>query len=114
MINNDRIVPVTKTDLLTLYYTMFKMLSEQRDDLHKLEAINAEGDFEVPKSGTGLYFCDEPVRKFIVPEGVTTFSVIFIPAYSFEGIDGVDPNGASLYQAAYTNGTWQVVNTENT
>ena len=110
-IKKDRIVPVTKTDLLTLYATMLKLIG--RPAIEYLQPDNVNGDYTLPAEPTDenaqAFFCTEPVRSFTIPEGVTTTAgAYFVPAYSFEGIDGVDPDGSTLYQAVYREGAWTV------
>lgn len=111
-LNKDRIVPVTKTDLLTLYATMLKLIG--RPAIEYLQPDNVDGDYTLPAEPTDehaqAYFCIEPVRSFTIPEGATALpGIYFVPAYSFEGIDRVDPDGSTLYQAVYREGAWTVL-----
>ena len=49
MINNDRIIPVTATDLITLYGLILKVGSI---NVTALEATDTKGNFLVAESGT--------------------------------------------------------------
>lgn len=109
MINKDRIVPVTATDLLTLYGLILKIGSV---NVTKLEATNTEGDFAVAAAGTLL--ANEPVKTLDFASDVSTASVYFVPAYDYEGfkINGtavtptgtVEADGRTLYLAALSSG----------
>lgn len=105
MINQDRIVPVMATDLLTLYGTILKVGSV---DVSALAAIDTAGDFEVEDNSATL-LASEPVASLDFAEGVTASTVYFVPAYNYTGftINGVaasttgevNADGATLYKA---------------
>lgn len=106
MINNDRIVPVTKTDLLTLYGNMLVIAGTE---IAKVDAIDATGAFNISE-GSGNLIASEPVGTCNFGESVTAAVLYFIPGYNFNGfsIDGtavategdeVNPNGVDLYTA---------------
>lgn len=113
MINTDRIVPVTKTDLLTLYGNIFTIAGET---VTALEAT-APGVFEIteaPESGSLL--AAEPVTSLDIAEDVTAVTVYFLAAYDFAGftLAGVATETAgaevvaddsSLYKAELASGT---------
>ena len=65
MINKDRIVPVTKTDLLTLYGVILKQDSNN-SSLAKLASSDVEGDFAIASAGT--YIADQPVKSVLIQE----------------------------------------------
>lgn len=110
MINNDRIVSVTKTDLISLYSLILAVGSVT---LTKLNADNANGDFTVevaPQSGSLI--ATEPVKSIAIDDAVSAVSIYFVPAYDFEGITGgtiagaeVEADGNSLYTATLSSGT---------
>lgn len=109
MINKDRIVPVTATDLITLYGLILKVGSV---NVTALNAKSAAGDFELEEAGTVL--CSEPVKSFDIASGVSTASVYFVPAYDFAGfsingvdseVEGIDADGRTLYLASLSGGT---------
>lgn len=113
MINENRIVPVTATDLLTLYGNMFTIAGTS------ITAVSASspGVFELT-SGSGNLLADEPVDSFDIDSDVTSFTLYFIPGYSFSGftVEGaaatiadndvtVEADGRTLYKAVLSSGT---------
>ncbi len=111
MINNDRIVPVTVTDLLTLYGNILTIAGTTIDSV---QATNP-GIFEV-EDATNTLIAAEPVAKMDFAEDVTAATVYFIPAYNYAGfsVNGtavesegveVDPDGRTLYTATLSSGT---------
>ena len=101
MINKDRIVPVMKADLISLYYLVVKALHP--DLVVKIaRSSNVEGDFVV--TGDTIHVCDQPAKTIDVADGAAAY---FVPALDFEGftVSGtateytgtIDPNGADLY-----------------
>ena len=118
MINNDRIVPVTKIDLLSLYGTV---LSLHGTSYAILKASDTEGDFEVTGSGAaGNKLANQPMKTLDFKSGVTSGTVYFVAAYDFSAIkvagsaatisssgldlDEVKPDGVTLYSAALSSG----------
>lgn len=112
MINTDRIVPVTKIDLITLYGNIITIAGTS---ISKIDAKGPNGDFDIT-SGSGNLLASEPVKSVNFGEDVTAAVVYFIPAYDYEGfsIDGtavetagvdVDANGVNLYTATLATGT---------
>ena len=105
MINNDRIVPITKTDLLTAYGTMLKIASVS---VTALNASDTNGDFE-QTTNSATVICSEPVKAFNFGSSVTAATVYFVPAYDYAGFTktgatltvtgDVDADGATLYSA---------------
>lgn len=114
MINNDRIVPVTATDLISLYGLILKQASAN-SSLAKLEA-DAIGEFTV-KSGSAPLIASEPVKKIDIDataSSVSSATIYFVPAYDYAGfsIDGtavtptgdVVADGRTLYVATLATG----------
>lgn len=112
MINSNRVVSVTRTDLISLYATM--LVGDQVSSLAKVSATNP-GEFVV-SSGSGNKIADEPVKSFDFAEGVSSMVVYFVPAFDYEGfkVQGtavttsgavVDPDSATLYTATLSTGT---------
>lgn len=109
MINNDRIIPVTATDLITLYGLILKVGSI---NVTALEATDTKGNFLVAESGTVL--ANEPVSMLNFASGVSTANVYFVPAYDYSGvkINGatvtptgtVEADGRTLYLASLASG----------
>lgn len=112
MINTDRIVPVQKTDLLTLYSVILKASGVT---LEKLAAENATGEFKVTEAATGSYLCAEPLKSVDVASGVST-SFYFVAMDGYKGMtvngsaatmagDDIAADGSSLYKATVSGST---------
>jgi len=109
MINDKRIVPVTKVDLLTLYGNIMKLAGTT------VAAVQASqpGVFVV-SSGSGNVIAAEPIKSFDFASGVSSMTVYFVPAFDFEGFKvagtaveatgSVDADGATLYTATLSSG----------
>lgn len=105
MINSNRIVPITKVDLLSLYAAILTIAEVTLD---VSESNTVDGDFE-ETSVSNPMICDQPVKSFNFGSSVTSATIYFIPAYSYEGfkktgatltVTGeVVPDGATLYKA---------------
>lgn len=105
MINNNRIVPVMATDLITLYGTMIALTGAT------INAVTGDGVGNVSMaSGSGNVIADEPVTTFNFGSSVTSATVYFIPAVNYAGfkINGtavsttgatVATDGGTLYKA---------------
>lgn len=111
MINSNRIVPVTKTDLLTLYGNIMKLAGTSVSAV----SASAPGVFALT-SGSGNVIANEPIKSIDLGESVTSITVYFIPAVDYEGFSlagtkvstaGVDvvADGATLYTATLATGT---------
>lgn len=109
MINNDRIVPVTKIDLLSLYGLIIKARGTS------VTAINADdvlGNFS--QSANGTTFASQPIKSYDFGNSVTSATVYFVPALDFEGFTKggssvtetgtVEKDGATLYVATLASG----------
>lgn len=115
MINKDRIVPIEKMDLLTMFGTI---LSLHGTSYAVLASSDVEGTFSVTGSGAaGNKLANQPVKSLDFASGVTSGTVYFVAAYDYAGItvagaaatiaDGsatVIPDGATLYSAALASG----------
>lgn len=106
MINSNRIVPVQKTDLLSLYGTVLKLIGTSYT---VLESPDVEGNFVCTASGAaGNKLANQPVKTLDFTSGTTSGTVYFIPAYDFEGFKiagvaatatgDVEADGATLYK----------------
>jgi len=109
MINENRIVPVTATDLLTLYGVMFALAGTS---IAKVDAVDSLGDFEIT-SGSGNLLASEPVKSCDFGEDVSAAVLYFIPTYDYVGfsIAGVAAetadvvrDGKTLYSATLATG----------
>lgn len=114
MINDNRIVPVTAIDLLTLYGLVL-LQNSNNSSLAKLTA-DAAGEFQI-KTNSAVLLANEPAKKIdfdATASSVSAGTVYFVPAYDYEGftIDGakVTPTGAvvadgrTLYKAVLATG----------
>ena len=118
MINNDRIVPVQKIDLLSLIGTILALGGTSYSVLQPKDIV---GDFEVAASGAaGNVLCSQPVKTLDFKSGTTGGTVYFIAAYDFAGItvagaaatisdsgldlDDIQPDGVTLYKAVLSSG----------
>lgn len=113
MINSDRIVPITKTDLITMYGNMLTIAGTS---VTKVDAKNANGDFAIT-SGSGNLIASEPVKSFDFGADVSAAVVYFVPGYDYKGFSiagvdvepaagsvAVDADGVSLYTATLATG----------
>ena len=88
MINSNRVVPITRTDLLSAYGTMMKLAGTS---VAKVNATTP-GVFAVTGSGNiGNKLASEPVKSLDFASGVTAAVIYFVAASDFEGfsINGV-------------------------
>lgn len=110
MINTNRIVPVQKTDLLTLYGTMLKIASVSAEAL-----TGANGVYQV-KTNSKTYLCDAPVKSLdfdATTSSVTAGTVYFVADYDFTKVskDGtkvtatISADASTLYKAVLADGS---------
>ena len=116
MINSDRIVPVTATDLITLYGLILKQDTTNNSTLAALNPLNIEGDFKIT-SGSAPLLASQPAKSIDIDataSSVTAATIYFVPAYDYKGftIDGVaitptgtvTADGSTLYKAVLATG----------
>lgn len=118
MINNDRIVPVQKIDLLSLLGTVLGLIGTSYS---VLASSDVEGTFSVTGTGAaGNLLANQPVKTLDFASGVTSGTVYFIAGYDFSAItvagaaatiddsgldlDEIDPDGVTLYKAVLGSG----------
>jgi len=115
MINNDRIVPIQKMDLLTMIGTVLTLAGTS---YAVLASSDIEGAFSVTGTGAaGNKLANQPVKSLDFASGVTSGTVYFVADYDYAGItvagaaatiaDGsatVNPDGVTLYSAALASG----------
>lgn len=110
MINNNRIVPVTKIDLLSLY-ALILFQNGDNSSMTKLAAGDVEGDFSI--SSTGVKLCDQPLRSALFGSSITSGTIYFVPAFDYTGFtktgatltitapdEGIIKDGCTLYKAS--------------
>lgn len=113
MINQDRIVPITTIDLISMYGLVLAMMLDAKPTA--LAADDTAGDFTVSTNSATL-LASEPVKALNFGDGVTASTVYFVPAYDYTGfsIDGtaaetagatVNADGRTLYSATLSSGT---------
>ena len=87
MINTNRIVPVTKTDLLTLYATNINLMQNMLggNSLAILSPEDVQGNFVLAENSEVTYFCNQPVKTLHFAT-VGPVSVYFVAAYDFEKV----------------------------
>lgn len=111
MINSNRVVSVTRTDLLSLYATM--LVADGVSSIAKVSA--ADPGVFVVSTGSGNKIADEPVKSFDFASGVSSMTLYFVPAFDFEGFKvagvavttsgaDVDADSATLYTATLSGG----------
>ena len=107
MINKDRIVPITRTDLLRFFAAIMGAME------HDFNSLPVEdGAVTLPAGASGEYIAAEPIKTLpTIGAGVSLF---FVPAYDFEmtmtpgtGAPEFVPNPGNLY-AATSNGVTQL------
>lgn len=103
MINNDRIVPITRTDLLSFFAAIYNTVNVT--PINILEVV--DGAVTLPAGASGAYLAAEPLKTLpTIGSGVTLY---FTPAYDFEmtmtagtGAPEFVANPGNLYKAAST------------
>lgn len=118
MINNDRIVPIVKMDLLTMIGTILGITGTTYAVIQPTDVI---GDFSVTGTGSvGNKLASQPVTTLDFASGVTAGTVYFVAAYDFSaitvagaaatiddaglGLDDIQPDGVTLYKAVLGSG----------
>lgn len=112
MINNDRIVPITAVDLLTMYGLVLAVGLDSAPTA--LDATDTDGDFS-QTTNSATVICSEPVKTFNFGSSVTAATVYFVPGYDYSGftktgatitVSGdVVADGRTLYKAVLSSGT---------
>lgn len=110
MINNNRIVPITKVDLISMY-ALILMQASANASLAKVSANTVEGDFSIATASTPL-IADEPVKTVDFASSLSAATLYFVPAYDYVGFskngvaitptvpeEGILNDGHTLYKA---------------
>lgn len=113
MVNNNNIIPVTQTDLLTLYGTALKLAGTSYT---VIAANDVAGNFSPVMPGeTGNKLANAPVKTFNFRVDTVSAVVYFVAAYDYAGfsVNGtavvtsgatVNPDCATLYSATLSDG----------
>lgn len=109
MINANRIVPVTKIDLISLY-SLILLQNSDNSSMAKLAASDVEGNYAI--SATGVKLCDQPLKSAVFGSSITSSTIYFVPAFDYTGFSktgatltvtnpsgGVVADGHTLYKA---------------
>lgn len=117
MINSNRIVPVTATDLISLYGTIFTISTGGEGN--PPTALSADGIGEFSVSAAGTFLANEPVVSCDFAAAADGAIVLFVPAYDFKGFTiageaaeytgDVDADGCTLYSVGYANDALTVI-----
>lgn len=105
MVNENRIVPVTKMDLISLFGSVAALML----DLSGAEPVILDpvemGVFEVESNG--IYLLSEPAKSIDFAATATAATVVFVPGYDYEGITlagaAVEPGEGSILPEAEPN-----------
>lgn len=109
MVNTDRIVPIQKIDLISMY-GLILLQASANSAMTVLQASTIDGDFSC---GTGIHLAAQPVKScdFTGASG----TLYFVPDYAYEGftksgaavtVSGdVNPDGVTLYKAVLSSNT---------
>lgn len=112
MINKNRTVAVTATDLISLYALILKVSGVTLD---KVDAKDPNGTFEIEEDPTDDLIASEPVKSFDFAGTSSAAVVYFVPTYDYEGFkiagaavvatgDEVIADHANLYKATLASG----------
>lgn len=112
MINSNRIVAITKTDLLTAVGTVLGLIGTSYD---VIASGDVEGNFVVTGTGdVGNLLANQPVKTLDFADGVTAGVVYFVADYDFGGFKvggvavetaDVKADAATLYKATLGSGS---------
>lgn len=119
MINTNRIVPIQKIDLISLY-GLILLQNSNNSALVKIESETIEGDFFI-ETNNAVLIADQPVKSVEIDataSSVSAATIYFVPAFNYVGftVDGapatvaangvnVKPDGHTLYKAVFGSGT---------
>lgn len=94
MINNDRIVPITTVDLISMYGLILAAAAAAASGTAPtaLNATDTAGDF-AQSTNSATVLASEPVKTLNFGSSVTAATVYFVPAYDYAGFT---KTGASL------------------
>lgn len=110
MINTNRVVPIVKIDLISMYGLILK---QGAATLAKVSSGTVDGQFAITAAATPL-IADEPVKSVDFASGVSSATLYFVPAHDYVGfsINGaavtptgdVEADGCTLYKAVLGSG----------
>lgn len=113
MINTNRIVPIEKVDLISMY-GLILLQASANSSMTALQPDDVDGDFTI--STTGIKLASQPVKSVNITANAAT--LFFVPDYHYAGftVNGaaatiaandvtVNPDGHTLYKAVLSSGT---------
>lgn len=113
MINTNRIVPVKRTDLISLYGSMLMIAGVS------ITSVLADGigKFNLT-SGSGNLLASEPVKTFDISNSIASITIYFVADFNYQGFtinnaaatiasNGVvvEKDSSTLYKAVLSGGT---------
>lgn len=113
MINANKIIPVTKSDLLSILANACLMCGKTVTAI----AASAPGVFAISSNpATDVALCNEPVKVFDFASGSSAATIYFVADYDYQGFKvagtavttsgaDVDANSATLYKATLSSGS---------
>lgn len=116
MINNDRIVPITTVDLISMYGLILAAAAAAASGTAPtaLNATDTAGDF-AQSTNSATVLASEPVKTLNFGSSVTAATVYFVPAYDYAGFTktgatltvtgDVAADGRTLYKATLSTNT---------
>ena len=99
MINKNRIVPITKVDLISMY-GLILMQASANATLAKVEASTVEGDYSISAASTPL-IADQPVKSVDFASSLSAATLYFVPAFDYVGFS---KNGVAIVPTVPTEG----------
>lgn len=110
MINANRIVPIEKVDLISMY-GLILLQASANSSLEKLAADTIDGQYSVDEASK-VYLADQPVKSLVFGSSITASTIYFVADYEYAGFSktgatltvtdptgGVLPDGRTLYKA---------------
>lgn len=109
MINNERIVPITSIDLISMYgFALVVAAAAASGTAPEKLAATDVAEFSVT-TASKTYLASEPVKKLTFGSSITAGTVYFVPALDYEGFaktgatltvtGDVDSDARTLYKA---------------
>ena len=93
MINENRIVPIEKVDLISMY-GLILLQNSNNSSLEKLAAGSIDGDFAV-NTASKVYLADQPLKTLVYGAAITGNTIFFVPDYAFD-VAHITKTGATL------------------
>ena len=115
MINDNRIVPITSIDLISMYGLILNAAAAAASGTGPEKLAASEIATFAVSTNSKTYIANEPVRKLNFGSSITASTVYFVPAFDYEGftktsatltVSGdVVADGRTLYKATLSTNT---------